>query len=263
MTHMPTTRTRFVVLCGGRTGSTWVTTSLDSHPQVGCFGELLERGAHRQRVPPRGRQDYLWFNTFMDEEGPGGVRRPQLWNRYLRDLYAPRPDVASIGFKLLYTQAREHAWALPMLAARRVAVIHLIRTNPFDIVLSKLMAEARGGPKHRSVGEDPENPRIAVETEALVKRVRFEERKIRIGRGAVKALAMPVVELRYEDLLEDAGGEFDRVLAWMGLPPMGEALRGSTQRLNEQPYEDTITNFGQVSDVLGRAGYGALLAGRH
>jgi LPS sulfotransferase NodH len=257
--------TKFVILTGGRTGSTWVMSSLNSHPEVACFGELFHTGEHTLRVPPRGRQDYLYFDTFMDERARppmnGRIKRPLLWRSYLDGLYEPRDDVSVIGFKLLYLQARAHPWLLPALAARRVVAVHLIRDNPLDIIVSQDMAQARGA-FHAGEGEEVERIQISLDPTTLERRVRREEKKIRAGRAALRATTMPVIELLYDDLVENAAREYDRVFARLGVAPASGDLTTEVQRLNAAPHSETITNYDEVARLLTASGHAHVLQRR-
>lgn len=247
--------TGFVILTGGRTGSTWVMSSLNSHPQVACYGELFHTGTHTLRTPPRGRQDHPYFDTFMREGGAGAnpVDRARLWWRYLDELYGPREGVAATGFKLLYLQARAHPWLLAALAARRVLAVHLIRDNPLDIIVSQDMVRARGA-FHAAAGDEVETHRVTLDTDTLERRVRREELKIRAGRSALRAALLPVHELRYDDLVRDAEREFDRAFARLGVPPAGDALASEVTRLNAAPHSETIENYDEVVRILAARG---------
>lgn len=255
----------FVVLTAGRSGSTWVMSSLDSHPAVACYGELFHTGEHTLRAPPRGRQDYLYFPTFMAERAGTArerLRAPALWKRYLDGLYATRPGIVATGFKLLYLQARAHPWLVPALALRRTRVVHLIRDNPLDIVISQDMARARGE-YHAEVGEEVSAPpRVTLDTRTLMRRIRREELKITLGRRAVAGLALPVLELDYDRLVSDPSGQFARVLGWLGAPDADAGIRSQVQRLNEATYRDSIDNYDQVERALHAGRRAELLARR-
>src|SRR5579862_76342 len=99
--------TAFVIFATQRTGSSWVSTMLGSHPAVETYGELLQRGAKRPNS----------FAAFVaDAGGRARFPGPRLTFSYLDELYAPRPGVEAIGFKLMYQDAKEHSSVLAYMA---------------------------------------------------------------------------------------------------------------------------------------------------
>lgn len=247
----------FVILAGQRTGSTWVATTLNDHPEVGCFGEMFY-AAQSTRVPPHGRQDHVNFATWLAEGDPRRASRPREWKRWLDGLYAPRDDLGAVGFKLMYPQAPKHPWLIPALAARRAVVVHVVRANHLSVIVSQEMARARGA-YHAGEGQDAIVPTVTIDPATLVKRVKRLEAKIRGARAAVRAGLMPVVELRYEDLRRDPEREFDRVFTRLGVGPAPAGISGEVRRLNAKPHSETIANHDEVVRVLTAAGRAHLL----
>lgn len=65
----------------GRTGSTWLTKLLDSHPQIECRGELFRPGGdfEMQTSPGIDRRNYLSHHAFVSDCPIQGFKMPYNW----------------------------------------------------------------------------------------------------------------------------------------------------------------------------------------
>ena len=195
--------TRFVVLSTQRSGSTWVVDMLTSHPRVVAYSELFMHGG--QGAPQWGQEkDLPYWQTYIREQGGGRVARPfHLW-RYLGRALEERPDVDAIGFKLMYSQLTRIARPLtPALWLKRVRIIHLMRRNALDVVLSRAAGEARHGVLHAREGQPVESVRLQLPTDDLLTRLTAHERQIEGARVRFKRVGIPYTEVVYEDLVAD------------------------------------------------------------
>ena len=222
---------------------------LSSHPQVVAYSELLMHGGEGG---PKwgGEQGLLYWSTFLAEQGSPGsrlVRASRLW-RYLGQVYAERPGIDAAGFKLMYSQLRVSRLLLPFLVLRRVRVIHLIRRNALDVVLSKEAGEARRGVLHARAGEPVESVRIKLRTEDLLERMTAHERAIADARVRFKRVGIPYREAVYEDLVADEEGGFDSLFEFLGVQPA--SVSSSLQKVNPTAHEELIENYGEVQAAL-------------
>ena len=148
--------TKFVVLSTQRSGSTWVVDMLNSHPRVLAQSELFMHGG--EGPPEVGR-----------EAGPpllADVHRRQGRRPRCSPVLAvalPRPSargaagIDAVGFKLMYSQlTRISKPLMPALWLKRARIIHLMRRNALDVVLSKEAGEARQGVLHAREGQEVE-----------------------------------------------------------------------------------------------------------
>src|SRR5439155_9377077 len=152
--------TRFIVLSTQRSGSTWVVDMLSSHPRVVAYSELFMHGG--EGTPSWGPvQDLPYWQTYIREQRGGRLARPvQLW-RYLGRAFEERPGVDAVGFKLMYSQLIIIAKPLmPALWLKRVRIVHLMRRNALDVVLSKEAGQARRGVLHAREGQPVEAVRV-------------------------------------------------------------------------------------------------------
>lgn len=240
--------TRFVVLSTQRSGSTWVVDMLTSHPRVVAYSELFMHGG--KGTPSWGQeQDLPYWQTFIREQGGSRLTRPfQLW-RYLDRAFEERPGVDAIGFKLMYSQLTRIAKPLmPALWLKRVRIIHLMRRNALDVVLSKEAGEARRGVLHARDGQSVESVRVQLGTDDLLERLTAHERQIEGARVRFKRVGIPYTEVVYEDLVANEEEGFDSLFRFLDVQP--EPVSSSLQKVNPTSHEELIENYGEVRDAL-------------
>jgi LPS sulfotransferase NodH len=240
--------TRFVVLSTQRSGSTWVVDMLTSHPRVVAYSELFMHGG--EGVPKWGReQDLPYWQTFIRERRGGRVARPYwLWH-YLGRVFEERPGIDAIGFKLMYSQLTRIAKPLlPALWLRRVRIVHLMRRNALDVVLSKEAGEARRGVLHAREGQPVESVRIKLRTEDLLERMTAHERAIEGARVRFKRIGIPYQEVIYEDLVADQESGFASLFKFLGVEPA--SVSSSLQKVNPTAHEELIENYREVRAAL-------------
>jgi LPS sulfotransferase NodH len=239
--------TSFVVLSTQRSGSTWVVDMLDSHPRVSCYGELLlPEGTGRH---PVGAQDTVPLSDVLRERRRGWLARHLEGWRYLDRLY--RGPAESIGFKLMYAQVRTFPWLPVYLALRRVRVVHVVRHNKFDQVLSRIVARETNQ-YHVLPGEEVIEARVRVDVDELLRQMEWERRKVERFRHLLSLLTVPTLEVSYESLVSDERG-FDSLLNFVGVAPEG-ALVSRLTRLGSRSYEERIENYDEVRKALGARG---------
>ena len=240
--------TRFVVLSTQRSGSTWVVDMLTSHPRVVAYSELFMHGGHG--TPKWGQeQDLPYWQTYIREQGGGRLARPfHLW-RYLSRALEERPGVDAVGFKLMYSQLTRVAKPLTVaLWLKRVRIIHLMRRNALDVVLSRDAGEARRGVLHAREGQPVETVRFRLGTDDLVERLTAHEWQIEGARVRFKRVGIPYTEVIYEDLVANEKQGFDDLFRFLGVEPA--PVSSSLQKVNPTSHEELIENYGEVREAL-------------
>jgi LPS sulfotransferase NodH len=241
--------TKFIVLSTQRSGSTWVVDMLNSHPRVVTYSELFMHGGEGR--PKWGtEQDLLYWQTFIADKGRTGrlTRAYWLWH-YLGRAFAARPGIDAVGFKLMYSQlTRISKPLMPALWLKRVRIIHLMRRNALDVVLSKEAGEARRGVLHARDGDELESVRVRLEPDDLVRRMTSHERAIEGARVRFKRVGVPYTEVVYEDLVEDEEAGFDSLFRFLDVEP--QRVSSSLQKVNPSSHEELIENYRQVRDAL-------------
>ena len=246
--------TNFVVLSTQRSGSTWVVDMLTSNPRVVAYSELFMHGGEGK--PKWGQeQDLPYWQTYSRDKRR--LAKPYwLWH-YLGEAYRERPGIDAVGFKLMYSQlTRISRPLMPALWLKRVRIIHLIRRNALDVVLSKEAGAARQGRLHAREGEQVERVRVRLETDELMRRMTLHEREVAGARVRFKRVGLPYREVVYEDLAADESG-FAELFEFLEVEPA--PVSSSLQKLNPSAHEELIENYGEVQAALADTEYDELL----
>lgn len=225
--------TRFVLFSTQRSGSSWVTDMLNSHPEIACYGALL--WLEGERRPLDGAQDADYLSSELARNGKT-LSRPRVayagW-RHLERLYAPRSGVKAIGFKFMYAQLRSHPWIVPYIRLKGLRVVHLVRWNKLDHVLSRVSAELRGE-YHAKPGDSLCTPKIDLASAELVRRIAHEQKKVETARKILAIVRARRLEITYEHLVADRAA-FREVLEFLEVDPQPDALLGASE---VEPGED-------------------------
>lgn len=253
MQHADNIPHRFVVLTTQRTGSTWMMDRISSVPGAQGHRELFYDEPRRE--PPKGLcNDFERYVEIGSRFGNG--RRPWSVFGYLDRLYY-RPG--AVGFKLMYSQLRNYPEILWYIVRRRLTVVHLVRSNHLDVILSRDLKN-RTGTAHITDNEGEHQPdEIALNPGSIAKRVKRLDRKQGFFRGLLRVLPVPVHEVSYESLCEDDNA-FLEVCDFLGIPGEREdRSRTRLRKIQRSAHSKLISNYGEVKSALMLAGYEHLL----
>jgi LPS sulfotransferase NodH len=251
---------RFVVLSTQRSGTTWLIQKLNNHPQVGGYGELL-LPVDAWPEWPADSVDRPRFKPYAAQRGAGRSRlwRPVHLFSYLDHVFAPRRDLHAIGFKLMYSQAKIYPEVWAYLLSRRVRVVHLVRANLLDVVLSRA-AMARRTNVHARSPDEVERVVVRLEPGRLINDMKRLDRQTRIARAALRVSRLPTHEVAYEDLRTD-DRRLPHIFGFVGAArDLGAAEgRGDTMKLAPDSHRDSIENFDEVRDAVKATRFAGML----
>jgi hypothetical protein len=137
---------------------------------------------------------------------------------------------------------------MPALWLKRARIIHLVRRNSLDVVLSKEAGSARDGVLHARDGQDIESVRVRLSPEDLLARMTAHERAVAGARVRFKRVGVPYHEVVYEDLVEDEQSGFDALFRFLEVEP--QRVSSSLQKVNPTAHEQLIENYGEVRAAL-------------
>jgi len=247
--------TRFVILTKSRSGSKWLVELLDSHEHIEAHGELFAGpGAARDY----GSSGVPYFDTYLANVR---LRRvcPHVYHRvsYLSKLYASRTDAAAVGFKLMHGHAARGLFEY--FALRRVRVVHLIRANVFDAVLSYEVAKARGLFGVRR-GDIVPPVKVTLDPEGLRRRLEEHEFAITLAHSWILQYHLPWLDVFYEELVARREETLERILGFLGVDPHLEGLNSSFVPVDDVPRVDVLENLDDVRGALAGTRFEWMLA---
>ncbi len=253
----------FIILASPRSGSTFVHDMLNSHPNVRVYGELFLSRPPRER--PLWEPNDLEFARVFVARHPPWAR--SYWAiRYLQRVF-DQPTQRAAGLKLMYEQVRVWPETLLYAAVRRVRVIHLVRHNLLDIVLSERVRQKTGlwhitndgRPPLPGGTPPPPGLKIRLEPEELVNSLTRLARNQRFFRTWLASTRAPALEVGYEQLVGEPE-RFAGTLEFLGLPPNDwRLLRTGLEKINTRTHGELIENISEVQARLSRTHFADLL----
>jgi len=125
---------KFVIISEARSGTHFLQTVLNSHPEIHSFLEVL---------PGIGTTDFhrYWLDQIqIDERNIQPNNTPKVFDDYLTFLFNNSHDKKAVGFDIKYHQLEwiPYHGIYGALKKQNVKVIHLIRLNLFKLYLSAI-----------------------------------------------------------------------------------------------------------------------------
>ncbi len=225
--------TRFVVVCFGRTGSSWLCSLLQSHPAILCHGELFS---------PKGIQygpGYLecsetapsWSIDSRDRDPSG----------FLDALFSEDLGHQAVGLKMLNWHQPEFLFDL--VRRQDLHKVIVCRHNRIRAFLSR----ARSEMLEQWIGRSYDGFRIVLDPDELLAYVhRYDSFYDRLRAAAA---GTPTHEVVYEALLED-----DRparsIVEFLGVEPSDFPLYSALQRQSGDVTREVVVNFEELARIL-------------
>jgi len=244
--------TKFVVLTTNRSGSVWMMSTLNSLPHVTAQGELF--------LPRRRSSERRWDSDFacprfIETKSEGLTVRPFSVFSYLDALYR---TPGSVGFKLMYAQLGRYPEILGYLIRHRIRVVHLVRRNHLDVVVSYAV-KAKLGRAHLLSGQSaPNDLCVKLDTVNLIQRLEWLQNKQNIARKLLTWCRLPHLEVAYEDLLHDQA-QFRAISDFLSIRSKEHMLQSSVARIRKGGHREVITNYDEVMQVLAGSKFAVLL----
>jgi len=244
--------THFVVFTTQRNGSTWLMSVLNGLEGVSAQGELF---LPRPRSPETRWDSEFALPRYVESKRQYGLVRPLSVFSYLSALYGGR---STVGFKLMYSQLRRYPEILPYLMRKRIRVVHLVRRNHLDVLIS-FEIKREIGKAHILAPEDrPSDVKVELDTRSLLRDLRKLELKHSVGRKVLRLARLNHIEVAYEDLVADPA-QFDRVRKFLGVPADQGVPQSNILKTRTGGQQHVVANYDEVRAVLERSRFAHLL----
>jgi LPS sulfotransferase NodH len=242
----------YVILSTQRTGSSWLMDMLNNVEGIECHGELFLPGKS-DPATAAGCCEYRWFaEQRMDHRG--GIR-PFSTFSYLDGLYR-RPGV--VGFKLMYDQLRGFPEIYPYLVLKRIRVIHLVRKNLLDIVISANVARASGRSHDFDGKKRTGDTRVHLDPEETVRYIGRLEKKERIASAVMKVTPLSRILVTYEELLADPE-RINNLAKFLSPGSSAGPPSSMLKKRQSRGHRESIKNYAEIEAALSAHGYGHYL----
>jgi LPS sulfotransferase NodH len=243
---------KFVVLTTNRSGSEWMMSTLNSFPDVFAHSELF---LPRPQVSEGKWNSDFAYPRFIESKVKGIALRPFSVFSYLNTFYGMP---GKVGFKLMYKQLGAYPEILAYLLKHHVRIIHLIRQNHLDVMLSYAV-KARIGRSHLLVGQStPDELRVELDTRNLLRKLAWLQEQQNIARRLLIWFRLPHLEVAYEDLVRDQI-YFHRIGDFLSINSTQQIPQSALTKIRKKGHRNVIGNYDEVKEVLVNSKFAGLL----
>lgn len=229
---------KFIVLSTQRSGSSYLCSLLDKHPDIRCVEEIF---MPRNRNPVTYR---TWRNASFGRKLKHLFTRQESIDAYLEELCAGQPKLDAFGFKLMYGQVARYPEILNWCKRNDVRVVHLIRKNALKMVVSRQVALKRG--VYLST-RPVEAVTVNLDTRRLIPELQQSDRLVQHNRELFSML--PCIETSYEEVMKDRDEQLRRVQTFLGCH-VNLQLSSELVKTSPDSLENLIDNYGEVCEAL-------------
>jgi LPS sulfotransferase NodH len=229
---------RFVILNAPRTGSNYLCTVLDGHPDILCHHEIFN--PHVVGVARHSARQEFVLGTVEERNQEPLAFLERVWQTSL--------GRRCVGFKLCWRQDETVLDAV--LADPGVRKIVLKRKNRVKSFVSLLLArQTTEWVLYNDAPPPTARPRIRVEAIELFEHIRYNHQYYQQIESSLQTSGQRSLELFYEDLFTGTG--LSSTLSFLDLPPAdASALTGQCWKLTPRMLAEVISNFDEVAGAL-------------
>lgn len=225
---------------------------LNSLDGVSAHGELF---LPRPRTSERRWDSDFARPRYVESRAEHGRLRPFSVFRYLDAFY---DSPGSVGFKLMYSQLRSFPEILPYLMRRRIRIVHLVRRNHLDVLVSFAIKRQIDRAHVLEAQDRPRDIVVDISPESLLGDLRKLQFRHDLGRTVLRLCRLRHVEVGYEDLVAQPE-RFHEVLRFLDIAVTGELPRSNIVKTRVGSQEDVIKNYGEVRRLLEGSRFASLL----
>jgi hypothetical protein len=219
---------------------------------VSVQGELF---LPRPRSPDQRWDSDFSIPRYVESTSRHGRVRPFSVFGYLAALY---DTDGTVGFKLMYSQLRRYPEILAYLMRKRIRVVHLVRRNHLDVLISFAVKNEIGKAHILSVEDRPTDVKVELDPRTLVRDLRKLELKHAVGRTVLRVGQLKHIEVAYEDLVADPA-QFGRVRAFLDVSADDGVPESNILKTRTGRQQQVVANYDDVRAVLQGTRFAALL----
>lgn len=228
---------KFVIIAAPRTGSNWVCSMLNSHPEILCHHEIFNPDGIHYALDHRGGD--IYFGTLAERDSAPLDFLAQLWRQNF--------GKQAVGFKI--NRGQNEAVFQHVLTDRGVHKIVLMRRNRIKTFVSEMIAEQTGQwESYNLAAGSRQNVRLEVDVKALWRHVALNRDYYARLQHALRSSGQEYLQVTYEHLKTEA--EWLNILRFLGVAPNASALAPATKKQNSSDLRDLISNYTQLESAL-------------
>ena len=240
--------TLFCIVTTARSGSTWLATLLNSHPEIKSLEEPFIWRASR----PNWKEEIPTYYEYRNRKGGLHIFTTFSYINLIKLQYLENTSGA-VGFKVMYNHMFRNPFILVKLVTSRFKLIHLVRENYLDILISRASAKKNMifHSTHMS-GSDSGKFKASVELEVSTLRTNLTRyrRNAKLIRLLLRATPLPVHEISYEEMAADREKVLKSVSKYLSVPFSPDYFHSELKRLKTGDYGSKIKNYEEVKNAL-------------
>lgn len=244
---------KFCTITTQRSGSSWFMQLLKSHPDIRGLGEIF---IDKKSGGQWSEKNLVPFYEFAANNS--GWRLKQTFD-YIELLNNYPGCHKAIGFKVMYNQIKVQPEILLKIVLENFKIIHLVRENYLDVVLSKKNAWGKGKKGIVRTKEEVKTEAIYLETLSLLKEISQREFKQKMIKKIVNALPNQVMVVTYESLLSDRDRILSSVAEFLKVKNSEITYNSPLKKISQGTYKDKIANYEEVKKALSSTKFEGLL----
>lgn len=235
--------TNFILLTTPRSGSTWLGSLLNDHPDILMYGELFLPHDVPEKYQELRQHDPDKFFRFR-ESSP--LRRPKVTTHYLDHVFNSAEK--SVGFKLMAYPLITHPEIIFYCRKHNIRLIHLTR-NTQDRVISYAIAEARNN--FHNLKEPTDNKeKITLNVKKVKKLYKKQKNLAKILSVLVNNTSRTHLSIDYEELIKNQSDTLQKIYGFLDLNP--HEATSSLQKTVALPHQEIVENFEEIEPIFKR-----------
>lgn len=243
----------FVVLTTNRSGSEWIISTLNNFQDVSAHGELF---LPKPRILAEKWDKDFAYTRFFETKFKNWTVRPFSVFSYLNTLYSMP---GKVGFKLMYKQLGLYPEILAYFIKHRISVLHLVRHNHLDVMLSYAV-KAKIGRAHLLVGQSaPDKLQVELDARNLVRQFTWLQKQQNFARKILVWSRLPHLEVTYEDVARDQNHYFQLIGDFLSINAREQMPKSPLTRIRKGEHRDIISNYDQVKQALAGSKFASLI----
>lgn len=255
----------FIVCAIQRSGSTMLTRTLNTHPRIRCLDEVFIN-----RFPNRNIGSYQeYIRGSISTRIKHILSTETSVNNYLTQLESKpihlfvsegeRSLCQRIGFKLMLTDVKRMPMVLDFAKRNGIQLIHLIRENSLDILISMVrnkISRIPHLPKHSNASESYRPDKVVLKTRTLIRNLEKIEASKRMWLELLKGCSYSTV--LYEEIIRNRAIELKKLMKTLGVEDTVD-LETPLRKIGPSELSRSVDNFDEVVRFLRGSAYARYL----
>ena len=229
---------KFCIFAFPRSGSTYLCSRLNAHPDILCHYEVFHPDAigtisgFADRVPA-----IAAYTTQSRDSNPAA---------FLADLFKWSLDAKAVGFKIFVGHSTK---AHELILKDKSIVKIILERSTLDAYVSMIIAKDTG--HYTSVEGPPSSIAVPISAGGLLAFDAKVKSYLAEIEAVCRASGQRYLKLRYDDVVADEAA-MDRLFEFLGIERGASSLTPWTERQNSQALEDKVSNLHELVEDLVR-----------